>query len=169
MAYSLTTVNFVSAFLILILGLVLATTLSNIIKKIIKNIELNKTIEKHFNLKLRLEHTLSAAVKYFFTFLSLGIALTQLGIPLKYLSWAILLLVFLVLLFIALSLKDLFPNFLAWRALTKTQHIKIGETLTIKGVKGKIKQISFLETQLETEDKECIFVPNALILKELKK
>jgi len=167
MAYSLTTVNIISSFLILVLGWFLATIFSNILKKVIKNIGLNKAFEKH--LKFTLEHNLSSIVKYALIAVAFVLALRRLGIPARVFYWTLGVIIVLTLIFTLLALKDLIPNFLSWIYITKTQKIKRGDTFSVKGVQGNVLRVNVLETKVRTEKGEIIFIPNTLVRKTLKK
>ena len=50
----------------------------------------------------------------------------------------------------------------------KNKTIKKGDIITIDGVKGKIIGITLLETKIETNNKEIIFIPNANVAKKTK-
>src|SRR3989344_2703114 len=138
MAYSLTTINLTSAFLILVFGWALGTILANILRKILKGIQASTTLERHLKLKLKLEHTLPNTLKY------------------------------LILTLILLPFKDWIPNLLAWRRLSRTQRIKSGDAITIKGVEGRVVEVGLIETKIQTSNNETIFVPNILLKKTLK-
>ena len=167
MNYSLTTINLLSAFLILILGLVLGNILANIVKKIVKSLELSDILEKQLKLKLNLENTLSFLVKYTLITLSFVTALTQLGVSTKIFYWTLLLIFLATLVFIILAFKDWIPNLLAGLYLSKTQKIKRGDTITVRGVQGKVLHIDFLETQIRTDEEETLFIPNSILTKEI--
>lgn len=168
MAYSLTTINLTSAFLILVFGWALGTILANILRKILKGIQASTTLERHLKLKLKLEHTLPNTLKYLILTLILVLALTRIGIPYTYLTWAAAFVIIATLLFILLSFKDWIPNLLAWRHLSRTQRIKSGDTITIKGVEGRVVEVGLIETKIQTSNNETIFVPNILLKKTLK-
>ncbi len=168
MPYSAFTVNYVSAFLILILGWVLGSTLSSISRRILKSIETNKFLEEKLNLRTNFESLLTNILKYSIYLLTLSSALTRIGISTKILLWAILIIVFFTLLLLILAFKDVIPNILAWFSIMKTQKIKIGETITVKSITGKVLAINLIETKIQTQSHETIFIPNSILNQSVK-
>ena len=165
MASSLAMVNFVSAFFTLIFGWCLGAIFSNLLRKVLKEAGLDRVFERHLKMKLKLEKRLPAVVKYAFAAGGLVAALTHLGIPLVYLYWALGGIALATLAFIAVSFKDWIPNMLAWHTVVKAERIKVGDTLEVKGVKGRVMEVNLIETKIETAEGENIYVPN-VILKE---
>ncbi len=168
MVYSSTTINFISAFLILILGWVLGTIFGNIIKKILKNLAFNKLIEKKINIHTNAERKASFLIKYGIFTLATITALQRIHIPLKIVLIILGIVGSLTLLLLLLAFKDTLPNLLGWFSLVKTQRIKIGETISINEIKGKLIEIDFIESKIETPSKEIISIPNAIMNKALK-
>ena len=169
MHYSLTTINILSAFLILILGLVLANIIASILKRIIKTLEISKILEKQLKLTLKVENLTANLAKYIIITLSIVTALIRIGLPLKILYWTLGIIILATVLFILLAFKDWIPNIIAGIYLSKTQKIKRGDTISVKGVEGKVLHIDFLETQIKTDADETIFIPNSILTKELVK
>ncbi|MFA4887008.1 MAG: mechanosensitive ion channel domain-containing protein [Candidatus Nanoarchaeia archaeon] len=161
MAYSLTTVNLVSAFLILVFGWVIGTTLGNITKKTFKSMNLTHRFEKEFNLKL--DSVLASLVRNLLYTLTLLAALTRIGLTRTTLVWILIALLILTLIFTLLSFKNLLPNLFARYTLTRTQHIKTGSTIHIHGTTGTVLSVGFIETKIKTPNGEIISLPNALL------
>jgi len=168
MAYSLTSINFISAFFILILGFVFGNVVSNIVKKILKGLEINKRLKEQLNVKLALEALVSSVIKYVIFAIALITALTRIGLSTRifYIILGIILLS--TILFTLLAMKDWVPNLISGFYLLKTKKLKRGATLQVKGVQGKVVQVNLLETKIRTEKDELIFIPNSLITKEVK-
>lgn len=166
MQYSEITINILSAFLILIITLVIANIVVNILKRILRGIELNHLLERELKIKLHLEQTLTSISKYIIYLVGLIAILNKLGISTK-IIWTIFgVILLLILIFTILSLKDLVPNILAGIYINQTKKIRIGETIKIKNIEGKVLAIKLLETKIETKNKETVFVPNSILNKE---
>ncbi|MBI5391680.1 mechanosensitive ion channel [Candidatus Woesearchaeota archaeon] len=166
MAASLTITRILSAFLILILGIVFGRIIGNILKRTLKNVEISALLKRELNLKVEIEGYLSNIVKYSIYFLTVITSLTQIGISSKVLI--LILMVFLVIvgIFILLAVKDWIPNILAWFYIIKTQKIKRGETIRIKGIEGQVSHIGLLETKIKTKTEETVFIPNNAFIRE---
>lgn len=166
MEYSSLTISLLTAFLIVIITLVVANILSNIIKRILKGLELNQILHKQLKLKVPLEETLIAILKYLIYLLGFIVVLNQLGIPSKYLWIVFTIILIIIVVFTILSLKDIIPNIISGVYVNKTKKIKIGDTIKIKGIEGKVLAINLLETKIEAKNKEIVFIPNTILTKE---
>ena len=161
MDYSLTTVNLISAFLIIVFGWVIGTTISNITKRTFKSMKLTTTFEKEFNLKL--DFVLSSLVRNVIYAATVLAALTRIGLSRTALFWILMIFIVFTLVFTVLSFKNLLPNLLAWYSLKRTKHIKTGTSLHIQGTTGTVISIGLLETKIKTTNGEVLSVPNALV------
>lgn len=163
--YSNLLINLLSAFLILILGLIAAQVLSNIIKRVIKGIEVNKVLEDQLKIKINLENYISLILKYTIYFITVILILNQLNVPTRTLQIILIIFVILVLIFIIFAFRDWLPNLIAGIYILRTEKIKVGDKIQLKDIKGKIVNISLLETKIETHKNEFIFIPNSNITK----
>ena len=166
MEYSTLTINLLTAFLIVILTLVFANIFNNIIKHVLKGLDLNQIIHKQLKMKVQLEETISSAVKYIIYLIGLIAVLNQLGISSKILWIIFAIILVIILIFIILSLKDVIPNIFSGFYIKKTKKIKIGDTIKVKGIEGRVISINLLETKIETKNKESVFIPNTILTKE---
>lgn len=163
--YSTTLINIITAFLILILGLVIANIIKNIIRRFLRGIELNRILEKNIKIKIKLEESLSTFIKYLIYLTTIIIALDQLGLPTRVLKIVVILVFAIIIIVIVLAFKDWVPNLIAGFYIFKSRKVNRGDVIQINGVKGKIMAINFLETKIETKNKEIIFIPNSNIIK----
>ena len=99
------------------------------------------------------------------------VALEQLEIETEFLRNIIILVVAGIMLALALSVglgtRDVAHNLLA--GIYTREHFKPGEKLEIEGYKGKIKEVSTLNTIISISDKETISIPNATLYNTLVK
>lgn len=167
MDYSLNITNIISALIIVILGVILARIASNFIRKIIEEIELDKLIKKtgfvipfgkHFYLGIR----------YLIYFGTLVLALRELGISNKGLEALFIITFALIIVFIILAFKDIFPSLIARFVFLGKYDLKKGDEIEFDDIKGKIKNIGLLETEIKTK-KESIFIPNSVLVKKIIK
>jgi small conductance mechanosensitive channel len=88
-------------------------------------------------------------------------ALNQLGVTttvLNILSGAILILILIV---VFLGVKDFIPNMTAGLFVLSKGYLKVGDTIVINNIKGKITEINLVETKIITPEKDIMFIPNS--------
>lgn len=156
-------IRVLTAFLMLIIGLILAKVISNIIRRFIRGIEVNKTLEKQLKLKINLENHVGSIVKYLIYLITMILILNQLGIPTKILQIILVIIIVLFVLFVILAFKDWLPNLISGIYILRTGKIRPGEKIKINEIKGKVIKINLLETKIETNNNELIFIPNSSI------
>src|SRR3989344_3758317 len=66
-----------------------------------------------------------------------------------------------IIVFTILAFKDWVPNIIAGLYIYKNNKVKIGDIIKVKGVKGKIIEMNLVETKIETNNNELIFIPNS--------
>jgi small conductance mechanosensitive channel len=66
---------------------------------------------------------------------------------------------------IGFALKDIGENFLAGILLAFKRPFKIGDTVDIQGVRGRVLALNLRDTQIKTPDGKDVFLPNASIIK----
>ncbi len=164
MALSITFTNALTAVLLIILGTVIAQILRKIVKRAIKKTELGPLLKRELNLKTEIEDKIANTIKYIIYTITIIIALTEVGIPSKALEWILIIILVLIVLFVLLAVKDWIPNMAAWLYLIKTQKIKRGETISVRGLEGVVTHIGLLETKVQTKE-EIIFIPNLTLIK----
>jgi len=71
----------------------------------------------------------------------------------------------LIIIFVALSIKDFLPNLTAGIYILSKKSVSEGKFVRIKDVTGQIEHIDLLETRLRTQDNEIIIVPNSQFVK----
>mgnify|MGYP001627263724 CR=1 FL=1 len=66
---------------------------------------------------------------------------------------------------IGFALKDIGENFLAGILLAFKRPFRIGDTVDIQGVRGRVLALNLRDTQIKTGDGKDVFLPNASIIK----
>ncbi|MBS3151891.1 mechanosensitive ion channel [Candidatus Woesearchaeota archaeon] len=158
-------IRLLTGFLILIMGLIIAQVTSNILRRFIKGIEVNKTLEQQLKIKINLENYISAIVKYIIYLITIIFALNQLGVSTKILQTILVVFIILIVIFIILAFKDWLPNLISGIYIIRTEKIKLGDKIKTKDIKGKVIEIKLLETKIETNNNEIIFIPNSNLTK----
>lgn len=161
--YSENIINIVTALLILLLGLLIAKIISNILKKLLKEVEINNIIKEQFKLNFNLSQLITSIIKYFIYAITIILVLNQLGVSKKTLQITFLIIVILAVIFTVLAFKDWLPNLISGILILKNKNIKPGYQIKINNIKGTIKKVNLIETQIETNNKELIFIPNSTI------
>jgi len=164
--YSSLFVRVLGFFLLITLGLTLGHILSNVLYKILHDMEVDKILKKQLHLRFSLEKHLSSFLKYLVYGFALIVGLTQLGVPARVLWIFFFAVLVLIVLFLLFAFKDWIPSVLSGVYILHTQKIKRGETIRTEGFTGKVVKVNLLETKFQVKNKEMIFVPNSLLMKQ---
>ena len=68
---------------------------------------------------------------------------------------------------IGFALKDIGENFLAGILMAFRRPFKVGDLIEIENVKGRVTEMSLRETIIKTSDGKEVFIPNAMLVKNL--
>ena len=161
--YSDLLINILSAFLILVIGLIIAQIGSNILRRFLRGTQLNKILDEQLKIKLNLENYLSLILKYLIYLITIILILNKLNVPTKILQVILIIFAILVLIFIIFAFKDWLPNLISGFYIIRTEKVKKGDIIKIKDIKGKVIEVNLLETKIETNNNEFIFIPNSNI------
>ena len=66
---------------------------------------------------------------------------------------------------VGFALKDIGENFLAGILMAFRRPFKIGDLIEVQKIRGKVKELSLRETNIQTLDGKDVFIPNSIILK----
>ena len=125
-------------------------------------IELNNVIKKVAKIKINLEQIVGSTTTYLIYFLTIIMALNQIGLTTTMLSGAVLVI---IVLSIFLSIKDSIPNIMAGISIIRKEDIKEGDFIKTKEVSGKVKNVTLTEIQLKTRKDDIIHIPNSIFVK----
>ncbi len=161
------TPNIVAAIAIIIFGSVITEFATDIIKFSIKSNGVDALLEEA-GVKFKVSNTASAFVRYFLYSVILVIALTQLGLQVLelmiLLSILWLVMVSTLALFVIFGLKEMLPDIFAGMYIRSSKRLIAGDRLSFGQVKGGIKKVGFVSTEVEV-GKEIAYVPNGQLLK----
>ncbi len=163
--YSENIIKAVTVLLVILLGLLISKIITNLIRKVMRGIEINRIIKEQLKIKLQVEENLASFLKYLIYFITAILALNILGIPTKILQIILIIILILTVLFIILAFKDWVPNLVSGFYILKSKKLKKGDKIKMNNIEGKIIKVNFIETKIETNNKEIIFIPNSNITK----
>jgi len=153
------------AAVILLLGFIIGRIVGRLVHRALHEIELNESLKKA-GIKLALEDVISHFMTYLIYFVAIIWALSELGLSTMVLSIIFIAIIVIVIVSILLALKDFIPNFFAGLFIHRKEFIKKGNWIKINGVEGKIKKIGLVETEVQTKNKDVVYVPNANLTKQ---
>ncbi len=157
----------IAAISILLMGLVVGRFLGKLIERILNELELDEVLKKHLGIKIPLEHLIGNIVKFIVYTIAIFLALNQLGLTTR-LLYIILIIIFVILIiFIVFALKDFIPNVVAGFLIYQRKIVEIGDVIKTDSIKGKVIEISFIETRIKTKSNDIIVVPNVFLVKNL--
>ena len=149
---------------ILIVGFALGVIAKKILHKVLKEIELNKLMLR-IGIMQNVEVGISTIISYLIYLVTIVLFLDYLGIKSIVIYIVVGALLMLLILTLAIGLKDIIPNFMGYLFLQKKGLVKEGKIVDVKGISGKVEKIGVLETEIETEKGDVLYVPNSLFLK----
>ena len=157
--------NIVAALIVLLVGFILGRLAGKLIYKVLHELELNNLLKKALGVKVALEEVISGFINYFIYFIAVIMALDQLGLKTQILNILSAAVILLVVLSFFLSIKDFIPNVIAGIFLHQRGSLKEGHYVKFRDVQGRIIHINLVETKIETDDNDILFVPNSLLTK----
>jgi small-conductance mechanosensitive channel len=154
-----------AAVIALLIGFIIGKVVSKLIQRGMHELEVNRIL-KSAGVPFGMEEFLGHVVEYFIYFIAIVIALDQLGVTafVLYIVTGIIGLV-LVIAFL-LAIKDFIPNFIAGLRLSRKKLFRVGDTITVDSVTGRVKAFGLLETTLISRNKDVMHIPNSLLLKK---
>lgn len=156
------------AVLILLIGVIIAKITERFILKILHEFELNKLLKKS-RLRIAGEELIATIVKYFMYFVTVIIALNQIGLTTFVLNLVAGAFIVLILAMILLGIKDFIPNFIAGFGLYRKGFIKVGDKIAVNKLSGRITHMSLTETRIKTKSGDLINIPNSVLVMSVVK
>jgi len=137
---------------IILAGLILGRVLGKLTKKILFDLKFKSKVKVH-----RIGENL---VKYLIYVLAVIFAIRNLGIEDTVSRIAIIIGVFVVMLFVSLNLLDFIFNIISYSYVKKT--FKAGDKIKIGNIEGVIQKINLTKTKVKPED-NIMIIPNFFI------
>ncbi len=157
--------KFVVGFIIFLIGLIISRLVGKLVTQILHEIELRSIVKKATRIDKPLDERVGKIVFYILALISAVIALDYAGLrsPVLYIVSGGITLIIVVT--IILTLKDFTPNVIATFLIHKRKLFKVGDTITVASMQGKVKEIGLQSTALENGT-DTVYIPNATILKK---
>ena len=155
--------KFIVAVIIILIGFIIAKIAGRLLQKILKEVELNNIIKKAANIRVNLEEIISSFTTYFIYFITIIMALSQLGLTTTVLHMISAAVIVIVIISIFLGIKDFVPNLMAGIFIHRKGFVNEGDKIIVKGIEGRIIHLNLVETRIKTKKGDVIYLPNVLL------
>jgi len=155
----------VTAVLILLIGFIIGRVLGKLVQRFLHEIELNGILKKAAGIRISVEEIFGLFVTYFVYFIAVVMALNQIGLTTTVLNMISGGVIVILIISIVLGIKDFVPNILAGLFIHQKRFVKVGDTIKVKDVEGKIVYINLLETRVKNKEGDIIYFPNSMLTK----
>ena len=147
--------------IIFFIGFIIGKIAGRAVYKMLNEAEINKFLKESGGIKINADHLISTILSYFIYFISLLLALEQIGVAnfVIYILSAAIVLIVAVSFF--LTLKDLIPNFIAGLYLYNKEGMKEGSLLEINDISGKLVHVDLFHLRIKTAKGDLIYIPNS--------
>ncbi|MBW2964407.1 mechanosensitive ion channel family protein [Candidatus Woesearchaeota archaeon] len=157
--------KFVVSIVLLLIGFILGKILGRLLFKFLHSFEVNETFSKLTGTTLKIEEIAETFTTYFIYFVTIVIVLQQIGLVSTILHMIAAGIIILIVLSTFLGIKDFIPNAIAGFFMHSNKKFKVGQKIKVKGMQGRITEITLLETKIETKNGDVIFIPNSVLNK----
>ncbi len=157
--------KFIVSIILLLIGFIVGKILGRLIYKFLHSFEINETFSKMAGTTLKLEEIAESFTTYFIYFITVVMILQQIGLASTILHMIAAAVMILIILSTFLGIKDFIPNLIAGFVIHGKKKFKVGQKLKIKGMAGKIIEMTLLEIKIETKNGDIIFIPNSALSK----
>jgi small conductance mechanosensitive channel len=157
--------KFIVSIIILLIGFIVGRIIGRIIYKLLHSFEVDETFSELTGATLKIEELAETFTTYFIYFVTVVIVLQQIGLVSTVLHMIAAGVIILIILSTFLGFKDFIPNAIAGFYIHGNKKFQVGQRIKVKGMVGKIIQITLLETKIETKNGDIIFIPNSVLSK----
>ena len=161
------TLNLIAAIVILVIGLLAGRIISNLAKKILSELELDRILREQARIKVPLTQLISSVIKYVIYFITILMALNQLGLKSFILNAILTIVIVLLVIFMVLSLKDFLPNLTSGLFMYQKRNINPGDFIQVNNIEGEVLNVTLFETKVRTKNKEIVYIPNSVLTKNM--
>ena len=157
--------NIIIAIIIALIGFIIGKIVGKIVQKVLNEFHVDEALKKS-GVNVSIEHLLGNFLTYFIYFISLVMAMNQVGLTTIILNMISGGLILLMILSVILAIKDFVPNVVAGTFIYRKGIVKKGNIIAFDDVKAKVIETTLIETKLESQNKDIIYVPNSLLAKK---
>jgi len=170
MAWWLTVEHWMNELVIVVVIVLIGTILSKLVSKLLQNIlhhiDLDRFAKKA-GVNLPLEHGIAKIVEYVLLVIAVVMALQHIGLANIVLYIVATAALALLIATFVLSIKEFVPNFFAGLHIYRKKIVRKGDSVQIGTIKGKVTEVSLIETKISTKKGDLLHVPNVMLLKEI--
>jgi len=149
---------------ILLIGLIAGRLVGKLLQRALKSLELGRFVKPLS--KFSIEDLIGGAATMAIYFATAVMALDYLGINTLVASIIAIVIIAAVIGSVFLSVGNILPNLTAGIVIYTRRPLKKGDIIKYKDIQGKIVGTGLLETRVETDNKDIIFIPNSNLLRE---
>jgi len=159
-------VELIIALIILLVGIIIGKIVGKLVQRGLHEVELNNILKSTSKIRINLEEFIAAFVTYLIYFITVVVALRQIGLATLILDIVAAIIIVIIVLAVFLGIKDFIPNTIAGIFLHQKRMLKEGDVIKVTGIEGKVIYMDLVETKVETKDGDIIHVPNSILIKE---
>lgn len=159
------TTKLVLAVVILLIGFIIGILVGRLVKKLLNQVKLNEMVEAATAMKWDVEGIFSKLLTYLLYVIFIVLALRTLGLELVVFNVAIGGIIILVIIALALAIKDFIPNLVAGMEFKKKKSFEVGDEIQIKDIGGKVVSITLIETKIQTEHGDIMSISHSSLKK----
>jgi small conductance mechanosensitive channel len=157
--------KFIVAIIVLLIGFIVGRIFGRLVFKFLHSFEINDNFSKLSGTTLKIEQIAESFTTYFIYFITIVIVLQQVGLASTILHMIAGGIILLIILSTFLGIKDFIPNAIAGIIMQSSKQFRVGQTIKVKGMQGRIIKMTLLETKIETKCGDIIFIPNSVLNK----
>ena len=157
--------KFLIALVILLIGFIIARILGRLLQRLLHEIELNNIVKRFSKMKINLEEVIGICLTYFIYFLTIIMALNQIGLTTTILNMLSAAILIIIVFSIFLSIKDSVPNVIVGFSILRKGNVQEGDYIKTRDFAGRVERITLTEVQLKTRKGDIIYVPNSRLIK----
>ena len=164
-AFTFYLTKIVVALIILLLGFIIGRILGKVVQRLLHEIETDKVIKSTTKIRTSIEDLIGRFVSYFIYFVTIIMALSQLGLSTTVLHIITAAVILIIVISIVLAVKDFIPNMIAGFIIYEKRLFKKGEFIKVGTTEGKVIHVSLIDTRIETKSKDVVYLPNSIIVR----
>lgn len=154
----------VVALIILLIGFIIGQLISKVAYRVLNTLEIDKKF-RMISVRISLEHFLSGVTEYVTYFISIVLALNQIGLTTAVINSIAIIGIILIIISSVLTLTDIVPNIFGFILIHHKGLFQAGNTISIESIEGKVIKVSLTDTKVEKSNGDLIYIPNAKIIK----
>jgi len=136
----------------------------NLISELLEHLLIDSRLGDKMKVNKQVLILFSAASRYILILIGFIVDIAQFGVSEVVFQIFSLILVFVVMVILIYSLKDIISNMLAGHMLFSQGMIEVGDILEINGFSGRVLKITSVSIEIETDDNSKIILPNYFLV-----